>query len=562
MSGGRMTKGKTKGRAASLRHAADDASFFLIACHDDHDPGHDPTVSDVGFKAYNLWRMARIGLPVPPAFVLGTAMCHAYNEAGRVLSPHNFSTVGRGVGALERVSGLGFGRDSRPLLLSVRSGAPVSMPGMLDTVLNVGLNDRTVRGLIRITGNPWLAWDSYRRLVDSFVDVVGGIDRAPFDELRAARLAEAGLDSVAQMDFAQLAALTRASLSLYEDLSGAPFPQDPWRQLRMATTAVFDSWQREKACEYRRINGIDDRLGTAVTVQQMVFGNAGADSGSGVGFSRDPSSGENRMMLEFLFNAQGEDVVSGARTGEDTGLLDSHMPETMQAIREAASLLEHELGDMQEFEFTVQEGKLYMLQARNGKRTAWAALRIAVDQVAERLLSAEDALERLKGIDLARVQKLRVVASDATILGSAIPASPGVATGAAMFDVAAARNAADAGKSVILVRDSASTADIGGLEVAAGLLTATGGRTAHAAVVARQMGKVCLLGCESLVIEPTGHACTIGGKRIKEGTVISLDGNTGRIIAGAVDVERETPVEELAAVRRWAKAAVRGKKAR
>jgi pyruvate,orthophosphate dikinase len=507
---------------------------------------------EMGFKAYNLARMAAIGMPVPAAFVLSTGFCRDYYAAKGAL-PESFRDLLRGnLRELERMSGLSFGGERRPLLVSVRSGAPVSMPGMLDTVLNVGLNDATVAGLVRMTGNPRLAWDSYRRLIQSFAEVVHGAKPDAFDAARATALKAAGLANSSEFDFMALREIATEYLEIYRELTGEPFPQAPLDQLTAATEAVFRSWTGKKALEYRRIHRLRGVAGTAVCVQTMVYGNSGGTSGSGVAFTRDPATGENALYMDFLFNAQGDDVVSGRHEVGDQAQIGALLPEVTQQIEALRQRLEAEFGDLQEFEFTVQNAQLFMLQTRNGKRTPLAALRIAVEMVAQGLLQPVAALGRLQGYRLQAIHTESVRAKDGQApLARAVPAGVGVAVGEIALDADTARRRAAGGKAVILVREDTSTDDVAGIAGAAGILTARGGRTAHAAVVARQMGKVCLVGCRELAIDLAKRSCSIGGKSLREGQVISLDGSAGDVYFGAVDIVREKPERELAAVASW-----------
>jgi len=507
---------------------------------------------EMGFKAYNLARMAAIGMPVPPAFVLSTAFCRDYYAAKAVL-PDGFRDLLRAnLRELERMSGLAFGGERRPLLVSVRSGAAVSMPGMLETVLNVGLNDATVAGLVRMTGNPRLAWDSYRRLIQSFAEVVHGAKPDAFDAARARALGAARAAHPGELDFMALRDLTAEYLEIYRELAGDAFPQSPLDQLVAAAEAVLRSWSGRKALDYRRIHRLRGAAGTAVCVQTMVYGNSGGTSGSGVAFTRDPATGENALYMDFLFNAQGDDVVSGRHELGDRAQIGALLPEVAQQIEALRKRLEAEFGDLQEFEFTVQNAQLFMLQTRAGKRTPLAALRIAVEMVAEGLLEPDAALERLQGYKLHAIHTESIRAKDGQApLARATPAGIGVALGEIALDSEAVRRRAAAGKAVILVREDISTDDLSGIAGAAGILTARGGRTAHAAVVARQMGKVCLVACRDLSIDLAKRSCSIGGKPLREGQLIALDGGAGGVYLGAVDIVREKPERELAAVASW-----------
>ena len=527
---------------------AADRAIALIGCgpraHDLRHPHQLPPPEAIGFKAHNLARMAALGLPVPPAFVLGTAWC----ADAAALQPDVWQPA---LDALAQASGARFGDARRPLLLSVRSGAPVSMPGMMETLLNIGLCDATAPGLLRATGNPRLVWDAYRRLVAGFGEVVLGIDAAVF-EADLAQIA-AGRDERA-LDFAELRALTRAHLASVQRLAGRPFPQSPREQLQQAIAAVFASWQAPKARDYRRLNGLEDAMGTAVTVQRMVFGNAGGTSGAGVGFTRHPSTGEPAPWVDFLFNAQGEDVVSGRRSAPGHDQLAAAAPPVWQALLAATQQLEQAFSDMQDFEFTVENGQLWLLQTRAGKRTAQARARIALDLADEGVISANEARRRTEGLDEAQLAVPRVVTEGgaATPLAHAVSTAHGVATGEIVLDEARARARQAAGAPVLLLRQDAETRDLAALDIATGLLTARGARTSHAAVVARQLGKVCLVGCEPLAIDLPRRRVRLGGVELAEGEVLTLDGGSGAVYQGSVRTVREVPqalMERLAVLR-------------
>ncbi len=516
---------------------------YLIGCGGDLAVQGQASEQSMGFKAWNLLRMAQMALPVPPAFVIGTRYC-ADPVARASISGAELWRAG--LRALERSTGLALGDARRPLLLSVRSGAPVSMPGMMDTLLNIGLCDATVAGLMRQTGNPRLVWDAYRRLVAAYGEVVAGLPAASFEE--AATALFGGRDE-RELDFADLRSLTQGFLEVYANGAGRLFPQDPAEQLDGAIEAVFASWLSPKAREYRRLNRIADAIGTAVTVQCMVFGNAGGQSGAGVGFTRNPASGEPTVWIDFLFNAQGEDVVSGRRSANGHDELASVLPEVWHELLEAAQQLEHAFGDMQDFEFTVQGGRLFMLQTRSGKRTPHAAARIALDLLDEGLIGPKLALERTAGLDRESLAQPCVVATGGTVLtplGRAATASSGVAVGEVALDEARAVARHEAGVPVVLVRRDAETRDIAALESANGLLTQRGARTSHAAVVARQLGKVCLVGCTELQIDETARTIQVNDITVHEGEQITLDGNEGAFYAGAAQVEIEYPEELLA----------------
>jgi pyruvate,orthophosphate dikinase len=516
-------------------------------------PTHEPDAAVMGFKAYNLWRMARLGLPVPHALVIGTGYCQAFMADRNGTEASLRSALAAPLRDLESATGLRFGAARKPLLVSVRSGAPVSMPGMMQTVLNVGLCDATVHGLLRLTGNPRLVWDSYRRFIQSYAEVVHDCSATPFDEMLRQHLRRADASDARELDFRALRDAAEASLAIFESQTGTPFPQQPIEQLHAAIAAVFASWNSDRARHYRRLKGLDDMPGTAVTLQRMVYGNAGGTSGSGVAFTRDPATGESRLYVDFLFNAQGEDVVSGRHRPDESASLAAVLPEVHAEISRAAQALEQDFLDAQEFEFTVQDGSLFLLQTRTAKRTAWAALRTAIDLVAEGLIAPGEALARLDGIDLGQLTLTRV--SGGAALAGGISASNGVATGEIVLDAASAKRRRQEGRSVILVRDHPTTEDIAGIAACSGLLSASGGRTSHAAVVARHLEKVCVVGCDALAIDADRRRCQIGSREFAEGDMISLDGASGMVFAGTVEVIQERPVAWLAEVARWRAAA-------
>lgn len=520
-----------------------------------------------GNKAWNLMLMAQAGLPVPPAFVLPTSWCRHDNPAYRsrkqehaaeeapMRDPLLRQTLAAGIVALETATGLSFGATRRPLLVSVRSGAAASMPGMMETVLDVGLNAETVEGLIRLTGNPRLAWDSFRRLVQGYAEVVANLPTAPFDELVATTLAQAEADNERELDHRDLRTLSLAMLDCYHTLTGEAFPADPHEQLFAATEAVFRSWDAPKAASYRRMNGISDDAGTAVTVQTMVFGNAGGYSGAGVGFTRDPATGARELYFDFQFNGQGEDIVGGRQKLRDNDRLRAVLPLVWTRLNDICHTLEALFGDAQDFEFTVHSGTLYLLQARRAKRTDWAALVIAVDMVNEGLLTPAQGLDRLDGIDLKTIARTRFPPPLPVPLAVAQVASMGVATGAIALDPHAVRRLTEEGTPAILVRRDTVTADIEGMALAAGILTASGGRTSHAAVVARQLGKVCLVACPTLECGVDQRQCRIGGTLLNEGDFLSLDGNVGAVYPGRLTPVTERPDAALAIVVGWQQAA-------
>lgn len=492
---------------------------------------HKPSPETMGSKGFNLHRMTQAGLNVPVALVIGTHYTHAPQDCFLPV----FSV---GLHALEESTGLLFGDERNPLILSVRSGAPVSMPGMLETLLNIGLNDHTLPGVVRQTGNPRMAWDAYRRLVASYGEVVQGLPAALF-ETEIERITQGQDERL--LDFSQLRQLTRSFLALYETHAGRAFPQDAREQLSGAIGAVFASWNADKAVAYRHIHQIDHGMGTAVILQRMVFGNTGGHSGAGVGFTRDPSTGENRLWVDFLANAQGEDVASGRRNAHGHATLVAVAPDAWQQLQASAQALEQHFKDMQDFEFTVQDGVLHLLQTRAGKRTPLATVRIALDLLDEGLIDSTEALRRTESIHEDALGTVRMVASDdadstptplALALALANPACSGVVSGAIALDAQAVERLVQQGMPAILVRQDAETSDIAAMQGAQGLLTQRGARTSHAAVVARQMGKTCLVGCTALHIDEAARAVQIGHLTLAENELITLDGNDGAIYAG------------------------------
>jgi len=519
------------------------AALYRISGHAQLTAGATPAL--LGFKAYNLARMAAIGLNVPPAFVLGTQLC-ATPDA---VTPGLWRPA---LAVLERETGLTFGDARRPLLLSVRSGAPVSMPGMMETLLNIGLTDATLPGMIRLTGHPRLAWDAYRRLIAGYGEVVAGIAAAAFEADLAAVCAG---ELEADLDFAALRDLAGRHKATFRREAGTDFPQDAGMQLQAAIVAVFASWSSEKARAWRKLRDLSDAMGTAVTVQRMVFGNAGGLSGAGVGFTRNPSDGAPAPWVDFLFNAQGEDVVSGRRSAEGHEALAAVAPMVWEELVAATHDLEDEFKDMQDFEFTVQAGELFLLQTREGKRTAQAQARIALDMADEGLIDAATAESRTRGLDAAALTTMAIAAADGadlTPLAQAATAASGVVSGEIAFSEDAARARKTAGAAVILVRRDAETSDVAALDLAVGLLTRHGARTSHAAVVARQMGKVCLVGCETMVLDPDQGRCSFGETSFAEGDILTLDGNTGCVYAGAAHLTPQVPqalLDRLATLR-------------
>lgn len=511
-----------------------------------------PARERVGSKALNLMVMASHGLPVPPGFVLSTELCRAYLGKGRAALEGIGTVLSEELVRLGELTGRRFGDAKKPLLVSVRSGAAVSMPGMMETVLNVGLSEPAVQGLVRLTGNPRLALDCRRRLIQQYAEVVHGAPGKPFEDLIAERLARDRVASPHELDTEALAAIVQASLQRFEIETGEPFPDDPAQQLQATVEAVLKSWSSARAQTYRRLEGIDDTLGTAVLVQAMVFGNAGPTSGSGVGFTRNPSDGSNAVYIDYLPNAQGEDVVSGRRNALGTTDLEARAPDVMTELLRHKDVLERVFADAQDFEFTVEEGRLYMLQTRSAKRTPLAALRIARDLVVEKLISPKDALARLAALDLDAIEISEIDTTGAPPpLARAIPASVGIVSGVAAFDPARLEQLASRGRPLILLREFAETVDIEAVNAAAALITARGARTSHAAVVARQLGKVCLVGCDTLQADPSGRHCRFGSEVVQEGETLTVDGVSGAIYRGALPIRRRKPDELLAELGAW-----------
>jgi pyruvate,orthophosphate dikinase len=506
----------------------------------------------IGNKALGLQHLVQAGLPVPPGFVLSTECCRRFLASGKSMTPELESLLDAGVRELEKMTRCRLGDRRRPLLVSVRSGAAVSMPGMMQTILNVGLNDDALHGLIRSTGHPRFAWDSWRRLIQAYAETVCGLSAAPFEEALLDAVRRADVPSESELDVAALRGVCEAALDLFERGTGNTFPRDPREQLTRAVAAVFGSWDGEPARRFRRLHQLDDAAGTAATIQVMVFGNMGQTSGSGVAFTRDPATGEDRLYVDFLSDAQGEDVVSGRRTAQGADDLLLRLPAVHAELERIRHQLESLFGDAQDFEFTVQEGRLFLLQTRDAKRTPWAGLRIAVDLARSRVISRVTALERLDRLDLETIE-LHVLAVDDTpaALARGVPAGPGVATGRVALDSEAATRMSNAGDRVILVRRDPSTSDLAGMAVADGILTMVGSRTSHAAVVARDLSKVCIVGCAAVSIEPTRRRFRIGNREFGEGDVLTLDGNDGRIYAGRIEVVRRRPLDLLATVDAW-----------
>jgi pyruvate,orthophosphate dikinase len=496
----------------------------------------------LGGKGANLAEMASLGLPVPPGFTISTEVCKYYWDNGRKFPEDLQSVVEEAMSELENVTGKKFGDNANPLLVSVRSGAAVSMPGMMDTILNLGLNDESVEGLAKLTNNERFAWDSYRRFIQMFGDVALGIAHEKFEEALNEVKKEKGVKQDLELDANDLKKVVELYKKLYKE-EGKEFPQDPMKQLWIAIEAVFGSWNNPRAIKYRQINEMDKQglLGTAVNVVAMVFGNMGEDSGTGVAFTRNPNTGEKKYYGEFLTNAQGEDVVAGIRTPKSLDELKSINPKTYNQLLEVMDKLEKHFRDMQDIEFTVEKGQLYMLQTRSGKRTAAAAVKIAVDMVKEGLISKQEAVMRVKPADIEKLlhpifdsEELK----NAQYIGKGLPASPGAATGKIVFSADDAEKLAKDGEKVILARPETSPEDVGGMNVAEGILTSRGGMTSHAAVVARGMGKTAVVGAEDIVIDLKNKVIKSNGVELKEGDWISIDGNEGKVYAGKIKTVR------------------------
>jgi pyruvate,orthophosphate dikinase len=515
-------------------------------------PAETPSKETVGSKAHNLMIMAQQGLPVPPAFVFGVDLCRAFLDAGDAAFDGLDERLTKELDSLGALLRRRFGDARKPLLVSVRSGGAVSMPGMMETVLNVGLTAQAVRGLIRLTGNPRLAYDCRRRLIQQFAEVVHGADARIFEKLLTDKLRAERLDDAGRLGSETMAEIADASLAAFENVVELPFPEDPLEQLRATIRAVLASWSSKRAVAYRRANGIDDRAGTAVIVQAMVFGNSGALSGSGVGFTRSPVDGSDALYIDYLPNAQGEDVVAGRRSALGTLELETRAPAAFLQLQSCKSILEREFADMQDFEFTIEDGRLYFLQCRSGKRTPLAALRIACDLVAAGLIEPATGLSQLDGVDLNSVGAETLVVDDSAVLvARGVSASAGVVSGVAVFDPTRISQIAACGAPMILFRDFAETADYQALRQVAGLVTAQGARTSHAAVVARQLGKICIVGCRDLQIDASGRGGRIGGHALQEGDLLSIDGGGASIYRGALPVRKERPESLVAMVDSW-----------
>ncbi|ALS22915.1 MULTISPECIES: pyruvate, phosphate dikinase [Paenibacillus] len=517
--------------------------------------GHAGMKQWLGGKGANLAEMTKVGLPVPPGFTITTEVCRAYYAAGGQLPKGLMDEVAQALKQLESAKGQRFGDPQNPLLVSVRSGSVTSMPGMMDTILNLGMNDETVRGLAALTGNPRFAYDCYRRLIQMFGNVVFDLESYHFEGLLHRLKQQTGAEYDSQVSAEGWMRLIEEYKAVVLKETGRPFPQKVEEQLELAVEAVFRSWNNARAKVYRKVHHIPDEQGTAVNIQSMVFGNMGSDCGTGVVFTRNPSTGEKSLYGEYLMNAQGEDVVAGVRTPVPIAELKNDMPEVFDQLLSTAEALELHYKDMQDIEFTVERGKLYLLQTRDGKRTAQAAVKIAVDLVHERILERGEAIERIEPFHLDQLLH-RAIDTDKPldVLAVGLPASPGAATGAAVFDADTAESWAREGRKVILIRTETTPEDIHGVLAAEGVLTSRGGMTSHAAVVARGMGKPCVCGCESIRIEDRIFSVEVDGKLriVREGDDISIDGASGRVILGGVSLREPVITAELQQLLGWA----------
>jgi len=506
----------------------------------------------LGGKGANLHEMTNLGIPVPPGFTITTEACVYYFKNG-AFPPGLKEEVQENIKKLEQLTGKIFGSVDNPLLVSVRSGARASMPGMMDTILNLGLNDQAVIGLAKRTNDERFAFDSYRRFIQMFADVVMGVDRNLFEEKLREKKQSVGVKEDYELQAKDLKELVEEYKDIVKKVTGKVFPQDPMEQLWMAIEAVFKSWNNKRAIEYRRLHKIPDDWGTACNVQTMVFGNMGFDSATGVAFTRDPSTGEKTVYGEYLPNAQGEDVVAGIRTPKKLKELQKEMPEAYKELLEIFDRLEKHYRDMMDIEFTIEKGKVYILQTRVGKRSAKAEVKIAVDMVKEGLITKEEAILR---VDPRRVEQLLHPMVDPkaekVLLTKGLPASPGAAWGKVIFDAEEAADLSDAGEAVILVRDETSPDDIRGMARARGILTARGGMTSHAAVVARGIGKPCVVGAEEIEIDYEENAFRVRGVVVKKGDIITIDGTTGEVLLGKVPTIEPELFEEFNEILKWA----------
>jgi pyruvate,orthophosphate dikinase len=515
----------------------------------------------LGGKGAGVAEMTNAGLPVPPGFTITTEACNAYYESNKQFAEGVWDQVLAALQIIEQQTGKGFGKKEGPLLVSVRSGAKFSMPGMMDTVLNLGINDETVQGLVALTGDERFAYDAYRRFIQMFSKIVLDTEPRDFEHVLDTYKERAGVKTDAEISAADLKKIVVEFKQIAERQSGEPFPTDVYEQLKKAIEAVFSSWNNKRAIDYRNFNKIPHNLGTAVNVQTMVFGNMGNDSGTGVAFTRDPSTGEKALYGEYLLNAQGEDVVAGIRTPSKISRLKEEMPQVYEQFLQIARRLEQHYRDMQDLEFTVEKGHLYMLQTRAGKRTAQAAVKVAVDMVDEGLISQEEAVKRVDSVQVYQLllprfdeDEKKRASKTGNLLAKGLNASPGAAAGKAVFDADTAEELGKSGVPVVLVRPETSPDDVHGMLAAKGILTARGGATSHAAVVARGLGLPCVAGCESIRVSDAEKLFRVNDLVIKEGDEISIDGGTGEVFKGIIktvdpDYEKE---EDLKTLLLWA----------
>jgi pyruvate,orthophosphate dikinase len=517
------------------------------------DEGNSEKRELLGGKGANLAEMTRIGLPVPYGFTISTKACNTYYDAGKAIPAEMEYQIIEALKNLEEKTGKTLGDPSNPLLVSVRSGAVHSMPGMMDTVLNLGMNDKTVVGMAKLTNNARFAYDSYRRFIQMFSDVVLNVDGFYFEQLLEEVRNEKGYDSDPEMSAEDWKEVIKGFKEIVKRHAKRTFPENPMEQLFLSISAVFDSWNNQRAIIYRRLQKIPGHLGTAVNIQSMVFGNMGNDSGTGVAFTRNPSTGEAKLYGEYLINAQGEDVVAGIRTPQPIVTLQDEMPEVYQQFARTCHLLEKHYQDMQDIEFTVERGELFILQTRTGKRTAQAAIRIAVELVQEQLISKKEAILRVDPDQLNQLLHRRIDDSyERKQLAKGLPASPGAATGQVVFDADEAERLAKDEKRVILVRPETTPDDIHGIVAAGATVTSRGGMTSHAAVVARGMGKACICGCESLKIDLKGKQFKVGDTIVNQGDIITIDGSTGEIFLGEIPMIEPQLSDEFQLLLTWA----------
>ena len=500
--------------------------------------GNKDMKSLLGGKGANLAEMTKIGLPVPPGFTISTEACNDYYVSNKTIKPEIVEQIEEKLAQLESELGKKLGSIENPLLVSVRSGAVISMPGMMDTILNLGLNDNTVVGLAKATDNERFAYDSYRRFIQMFSDVAMEVPKYKFENVLDKYKEQNGFKFDTELTTEHLKAIVEEFKAIYKAEVKEDFPQEPKKQLMLAVEAVFRSWNNPRAIVYRKLNDIPNNLGTAVNVQSMVFGNMGDNSGTGVAFTRDPATGENKLLGEYLINAQGEDVVAGIRTPQKIATLENIMPDIYKQFVETADKLEKHYRDMQDIEFTIEKGKLFLLQTRNGKRTAKSAINVAVDLVNEGLITKEEAIMRVEPNQLDQLLHPKFEdksLKEAKVLAKGLPASPGAASGKIYFTADDVVEASKDGTETILVRQETSPEDIEGMVSAQGILTARGGMTSHAAVVARGMGKCCVAGCGEIKVSEVAKTIEVGDMVLKEGDYISLDGSTGVVYLGNVN---------------------------